>query len=61
MQQLQPFLKDEISLDDLDLEQLIAQVQQLPEPDSEAYRMLELTLNQALTQYLDRAKKYINK
>ncbi|MEB3753196.1 hypothetical protein [Acinetobacter sp. MD2(2019)] len=59
MQQLQLFLQEKISLDELDLDQLIECAKQQNNPDSPEYRLLELTLNQILPQYLERAKKYI--
>lgn len=61
MQQLQEFLQEKIAFDDLDLNLLIEQAELLTDPNSSEYRLLELTLNQLLTQYLEKAKKYIIK
>ncbi len=61
MQQLQEFLQEKIAFDDLDLDHLIEKAREFSDPNSSEYRLLELTLNQLLTQYLEQAKKYITK
>lgn len=61
MQQLQEFLQEKIRYDQLNLDELIELANTHTHPDTEEYRILELALNQLLTQYLNKAKNYISK
>lgn len=61
MQQLQEFLQEKIRYDQLNLDDLIELANFHTDPDTEEYRILELALNQLLTQYLNKAKHYISK
>lgn len=61
MQQLQEFLQEKIRYDQLNLDELIELANAHTHPNTEEYRILELALNQLLTQYLNKAKNYISK
>ena len=61
MQRLQEFLQEKIRYDQLNLDELIELANEHTHPDTEEYRILELALNQLLTQYLNKAKNYISK
>ena len=61
MQQIEDFLKEKISFRDVDVEQLIALTHEHQNPQSHEYKLLELTLNQLLSKYLEVAKSYVEK
>lgn len=60
MQQVNAFLQEKISTADLDIDQLIKLIQQHSSPDSVEYKLLELTLNQVLAEYLRKAESCIS-
>lgn len=61
MLQLQEFLQEKIRYDQLNLDELIELANHYTDQNTEEYRILELALNQLLTQYLNKAKAYISK
>ncbi|MCF9034308.1 hypothetical protein [Acinetobacter nectaris] len=60
MQQVNAFLQGKISISELDIDQLIKLIRQYPNSESVEYKLLELTLNQALAEYLKKAESYIS-
>ncbi|ESK38362.1 hypothetical protein P256_01896 [Acinetobacter nectaris CIP 110549] len=60
MQQVNAFLQGKISISELDIDQLIKLIRQHPNPESVEYKLLELTLNQVLAEYLKKAESYIS-
>ncbi|WP_111895427.1 hypothetical protein [Acinetobacter sp. MB5] len=61
MLQLQEFLQEKIRYDQLNLDELIELANCYTDQNTDEYKILELTLNQLLTQYLNKAKNYISK
>lgn len=61
MQQIEDFLQEKISFRDLDVDHLVELTLQHQNPHSHEYTLLELTLNQLLSKYLEVAKTYVEK
>lgn len=61
MQQIEDFLKEKISFKEIDLDMLLQLTIQHTDPASHEYKLLELTLNQLLSRYLEIAKSYVEK
>jgi hypothetical protein len=61
MLKLQEFLQEKVRYDQLNLDELIELANHYTDQETKEYRMLELALNQILTQYLNKAKNYISK
>lgn len=61
MQEVEAFLQEKISFHQIDVNKLVELTKTHQDPDSQEYKLLELTLNQVLSKYLEVAQSYIEK
>lgn len=61
MQEVEAFLQEKISFHQIDVNKLVELTKTYQDPDSQEYKLLELTLNQVLSKYLEIAQSYIEK